>query len=701
RMQPQSDNKAGSRASPLRLLVLTDHPAHGRLLLQTLAGAQPAVACTLVNTAAQLRSALSEPPDLILSDYDHPRFGTLQVLEMLAERGLNIPVLPVTDAAEAEAVTAATAGCEQLPLERLAQLGQTVQRVMQKRALHRARRQFTQAMELSEAHFRSLAESAGVGILLAQDGRLIYANPAARRITGQSADQLLAQPVWAFIHPDDRALVEAAVPAQEPEATPQRCEVRLLARQGDCRWVDIITTALAYAGGTAILIVCIDITQRKAAEQQMLHDALHDALTDLPNRVLLLDRLEHALQLRRRHPEFRFAVLYLDLDSLKPVNDSLGHLAGDELLINVARRLRHCVRPNDTVARLGGDEFAILVEDVAGSDEAVVIARRIQGALDQPLILGGRNVSTSASIGITLSDDAYRRPDEVLRDADTAMYQAKTHGKARHVVFDRALHGDDGLWRLEEALRQALRRQEFALHYQPIVALDSGHIEGMEALLRWQHPQQGLLAPAAFVPAAEECGLMPAIGDWVLDQVCRQQQRWRDRLGRRAPAFVTVNLAASQCVQETLTARVDSVLDATGLPGPCLRLELSEAILKETPLGTEQLLTQLHRRGVGICLDNVGTGYSSLSQLPGLPLAALKIDRRFVRRCVTDQAQARVIMAIVTLARTLEMQTIAAGVEDPAQRARLRALGCQWGQGHAFAPPLAAERAEAFLRQGH
>jgi diguanylate cyclase (GGDEF)-like protein/PAS domain S-box-containing protein len=449
-----------------------------------------------------------------------------------------------------------------------------------------------------------------------------------------------------------------------------------------------------------VYLFAVDVTSRRHMEEQLRHDALHDALTDLPNRLLFMERLTHAILRSKRRSMYQFAVLFLDLDRFKVVNDSLGHHVGDDLLVVVAKRLQTCLREEDTVARLGGDEFAILLEDIEGVEDATRIAERIQVELSEPLSLSGFDVFTSASIGIALSSTAYERPEYLLRNADMAMYRAKAAGQAKFEVFDRAMHAQ-ALTRLqlETDLRRAVDREEFTLHYQPIVSLATGKLDGLEALVRWRHPDQGWMAPDEFIPAAEETGIILPIGEWVLRTACVQARHWQDRYDLPDPLKVGVNLSAKQFSQPDLVEQIARALESSGLPAAQLRLEITESAIMENAESATALLARLKELGVQISLDDFGTGYSSLSYLHRFPLDALKIDRSFVMRMHEDPRSAQLVQTILGLARSLGVAAVAEGVETKEQLEELKAIDCEFGQGYLFSRPLDYDGVERALQE--
>jgi diguanylate cyclase (GGDEF)-like protein len=441
-----------------------------------------------------------------------------------------------------------------------------------------------------------------------------------------------------------------------------------------------------------------DLEERKRTERAMRHMAHHDALTDLPNRALFRDRLSHAMAQADRYHQ-RLAVLFLDLDRFKAINDTLGHNAGDQLLRIAAERLKGCVRECDTVARLGGDEFTVIVEDVEDRQAAAVVAQKIIDSFSQPFTLHGHEVFVTTSVGITLYPDDGEHLDTLLRNADAAMYRAKDCGRNNYQFYvpEMNTRARERLL-LENALRRALVKEEFILHYQPRVDLRSGNVIGAEALLRWRHPERGLMAPDEFVPLLEETGLILPVGEWVLREACRQNRAWQDK--GLPPVRVAVNLSVRQFLQRDLAALVASVLEETGLPPSFLELEITEELLLEHSAANAAALNRLRELGVHISIDDFGTGYSSLSYLKRLPIHTLKIDQSFVRDITLDSDGAAIVSAIIAMACNLRLNVLAEGVETEAQLAFLRAQGCNEIQGYSFSRPLDAEAFERLLREG-
>ncbi len=428
------------------------------------------------------------------------------------------------------------------------------------------------------------------------------------------------------------------------------------------------------------------------------HAALHDALTGLPNRALFAEHLQEAIKATEDDPSFLFAVLFLDFDRFKYVNDSLGHNFGDQLLIEVARRLQDCVRQVDSVARFGGDEFAILLDGIHAPAQAIHIAERIQQAMTTCFAIDGHETFLTTSVGIALSTAGYAQPEDVLRDADIAMYRAKESGKARHEVFDQTMHAQSlSRLNLENDLRRAVERNEFFLLYQPIVQVGSGALAGFEALVRWQHPERGIVPPLEFIPIAEETGLIVPLGRWVLEAACQQVREWQLAFLEFRSLTLSVNLSGKQLNDPKLIQKVKDILFETGFDPSRLKLEITESVVMENAETSTILLKQLRELGLQLSIDDFGTGYSSLSYLHRFPVTTLKIDRSFVSRMGQGDENLEIVRTIVTLARNLNMDVVAEGIETQEQRAQLHALSCQYGQGYLFAKPLNGVAVCAYL----
>ncbi|MDZ8108203.1 MAG: EAL domain-containing protein [Nostoc sp. DedQUE12a] len=432
-----------------------------------------------------------------------------------------------------------------------------------------------------------------------------------------------------------------------------------------------------------------EIISRQKLQSQILDIALHDSLTGLPNRVLFIRQLKNALNRAKQEPNYKFAVLFLDCDRFKVINDSLGHLVGDELLIAIARRLQTCLIPIDTLARLGGDEFGILLENIADINIAIQVAERILQQLSLAFKLSRYEVFMNASIGISWGNKDYDRPEYLLRDADTAMYRAKAQGRAKYHVFDPAMHQEAiHLLELENDLRRAVERQEFLVYYQPIVSLTTGRISGFEALVRWRHPTRGLVSPIEFIPVAEETGLISAINTWVLQSACHQLSIWQHHPITPEPLSISVNLSARLFSQPNLLDQIDRIIYENKINPEHLQLEITESVIMENTNAIKIILEQLKQRKIKLIMDDFGTGYSSLSYLHSFPLNALKIDKSFVKRMQENEENMGLVPAMIGIANSMGMSAIAEGVETQEQLAQLRNLNCDFAQGYLFSKPI-------------
>lgn len=561
----------------------------------------------------------------------------------------------------------------------------------------------SQELQQSEEHFRNAFDHAAGMALISPDGQWRRVNGSLCQILGYSEQELLATNFQEMTWPEDLGddLVHQYQLLEGKIRIHQR-EKRYIHKLGHFIWVLQSASVARNAQGESLhLILQIqDITERKRAEQQVHHAASHDALTGLPNRTLLSDRLSLSLARAKRNKEYQFAVLFLDLDRFKLVNDSLGHTLGDQLLVELGRRLALCMRKGDTVARLGGDEFGMLLDGIEDSTDAAYVADRIQEELMSPFELNGHEFLTTTSIGIALSKTGYEGPEDILRDADIAMYRAKANGKARYEVFDVAMHAHAvETLTLERELRRAIERDEIGVHYQPIFSLADQRLVGFEALARWDSRELGPISPVQFIPLAEETGLVVSLGMRVLNEACRQMHEWHTEFPAGPKLSVSVNISGKQLQQLSLVDQIKESLRQTKLDPECLQLEITESVIMENAQEVTEMLTQLKALGVKLSIDDFGTGYSSLSYLHRFPFDILKIDRSFVSRMGTDKESTGIIETILILADKLGKRAVAEGVETPDQLAQLAAAGCDYGQGYLFSRPLPSAAAQELLSQ--
>ena len=565
-----------------------------------------------------------------------------------------------------------------------------------------------EALRQNEQRFRALIENAtDMIVIIDNQFRFRYLSPSVRRILGYVPEELIDQSFWTIIAPNERQPLADLLnrTLENPKVSQPSIEYRCYSRQGSWRILEaVVTNLLDNSAVKGIVLNCHEITERKQAEVKLQHDALHDSLTNLPNRALLMEQLKQALKRQQRYPERLFGILFLDLDRFKVINDSLGHLIGDQLLIALAHRLEQCKRTSDTVARLGGDEFVILLEELTGLDAAIKVAKRIHQSLEKPFTIENKELFVSASIGIALSNTphCYLEPTQILRDADTAMYQAKERGKSCHAVFEPSMHSQAlKLLQLENDLRRAISRRELVVYYQPILSLETNSLEGVEALVRWQHPEQGLISPADFIPMAEETGIIIALDQWVLKNACFQLRYWQQQFPAFSNLSVSVNLSGNHFSQMDCIEQIDQILAANGISGQYLKLEITESVLLSNPDSTAEILRQLRKRKIQVCLDDFGTGYSSLSYLHRFPLNILKIDRSFVTNMEAKDSKMAILRTILTLGHELGIDVIAEGIETTQQMQFLKALGCHYGQGFCFSPPVDSKTLTTLLTSNY
>ncbi len=586
--------------------------------------------------------------------------------------------------------------------------------IYQQWQLQRIRRQLAEREHL----FQLITENAADMIaVIDRNGQRLYNSPAYQRILGYGPAELAATSSMDQIHPDDRARVLEASAKARNTGRGERMEYRIRHKDGSWRFLESTANAIRSPEGETdgLVIVNRDITERKRAEEKLAHQSFHDGLTDLPNRALFLDRSQRAITVSRRHSDFKFAVLFIDIDEFKVFNDSLGHAAGDSLLIQIAQRLTASLRGVDTIsrprvgedaepfvgestlARPGGDEFTVLLEELHDPSDAIRVAERIQQRLAVPFDFNGQEIVLSVSIGIAFRSNGAVDAQDVLRDAEIAMYRAKSTGKARCEVFDHAMHaGAIKRLQLETDLRKALELNQFRVYYQPIVSLRNDQIVGFETLSRWQRPE-GLVMPGEFIAVADETGIILPINRQLLYDACRQLRSWQALFPSDPPLTVNVNITPKQFAQPDLASQIGKTLQETGLDPCCLNLEITEMIAMADADRSAIVLSELKALGVRLDIDDFGTGYSSLSRLQRFPVDTLKIDRSFISRMDTDVETREIVRIIVMLAHGLRLKVVAEGVETQAQAGMLKDLGCELAQGYLYSRPVPGDAIDQLL----
>lgn len=572
-----------------------------------------------------------------------------------------------------------------------------------------------EVLRASEERFRALTENSTDLIAIVDPGCVVrYVSSAAAKVFGYREDVLVGANMFDVVHPDDAPMLRNSLKKQHFEGHAQTVEFRV--RKADGTWAYAesgIRHLLANPIIAGFVLNVRDISERKEAEKQLFYNAFHDVLTQLPNRALFLDRVEAAVHRAQRHPPVMVTVFFIDIDDFKTVNDSLGHDAGDQLILWVSARLKHSLRAADTVgraddpggpansvARMGGDEFTVLLEDIKDPADALRIAERIQSAISVPLALCGQDVFKTASIGIAFSAGQIDS-EKLIRNADIAMYRAKKLGGARSEIFDTAMHAQVlQRLKLEAELRHALEQEEFRLHYQPIVSMQTGQVTGLEALLRWQRPGVGLVYPLDFLPVAEETGLIRVIGKWVLREACTQCAGWQRAIPRERPISISVNIANKQFNSPGFVESVAETLRATGIDPTMVHLEITETVAMEDAERTREMLAQLKALGVKLSLDDFGTGYSSLNYLRRFGVDSLKLDRSFISHLDDNQENQAIVSTIMALARALRIDVVAEGLERIEEMDELVRAGCVLAQGYYFSRPVDADKVAGLLAKG-
>jgi diguanylate cyclase (GGDEF)-like protein/PAS domain S-box-containing protein len=688
----------------IKILLIEDNPADANLVERYLEDEPEGSAFELewINRVSKGRDRLSDGDhDLVLLDLSLPDSSGYETFESVLTVAGATPIVVMTgEDDDRQALQAVRDGAQDYLVKDRVDADILVRSI--RYAIERSR--VEEALRVSEERYSLAVTGASDGVWDwdLESGEVYYSD-RWREMLGWDPDSLqnVSEDWMSRVHPSDLPMVKRALKDHlDGRAEHFEVEHRLQQDEGSYRWFQVRGLAVRCNKGnpTRLAGSLTDIHRRKQTEERLQHDALHDPLTQLPNMTLFRDRLSVAIAQADRRPEFLFGVLFFDLDRFKIINDSLGHVVGDRLLKAIAKRLLSFLRPGDTVARIGGDEFAILASDMEESSDATRIAERIHEELARPFDLDGYEVFTTASIGIALSTTMYSRAEDVLRDADTAMYRAKSQGKSQHAVFDEAMHHRAvELLRLENDLRRAVERDEFRIFYQPIVFLDTGEMEGFEALVRWQHPERGLIQPLEFIPVAEETGLIVPIGWSVLREACSQVADWRRKIPGSSDISLSVNLSSRQFLEADLVERLEEILVESGFPATSLRIEITESLIMDQADSAIEKLARLRDLGIELHLDDFGTGYSSLSYLHRLPTHTIKIDRSFVSQMDAGNGQAEIVKTIVSLAQNLGMHVSAEGLETSGQYKQLRDLHCEFGQGFYFSKPLEPSSAQELL----
>ncbi len=685
---------------PSRLLIVDDNEMNRDMLARRLA--RKGYVIGLAESAKELLQRVKEDGiDLVLLDIEMPEVTGLDALQALREAysPIELPIIMVTAKNQSDDIVKALEMGANDYLTKPVDFPVALARI----GTQLSHKQAQEALRESEERYALAARGANDGLW---DWNLVtgavYFSPRWKAMLGFLEDEIddRLEEWLGRIHDADRERVKEEIAAHQRGLTPHfESEHRLLHKDGGFRWMLSRGLAVQDRTGKPLRMAGsqTDITERKVS----------DPLTALPNRLLFIDRLGRLIKHSKRRKDHLFAVLFLDLDGFKMINDSLGHLVGDQLLVGVAMRLEKCLRSSDTVARLGetftvarlgGDEFTILLDDLKEPADANRTADRLMKALAPPFLLAGKEVFTSISIGITLSNTAYEQPEDMLRDADTAMYRAKSLGKARYEVFDADMRASVmARLQLETDLRRALERNEFRNFYQPIVSLESGRIVGFEALMRWQHPTRGMIAPEEFIFVAEETGLIREIGWWSLREACQQMSNWRAGSKGYAGLTMSVNLSAKQLLQPHLVEDMDKLLRETALPSEALKLEITESAVMADPAAAVEMLQRIKSLGIRLAIDDFGTGYSSLSYLHRFPLDTLKIDRSFISGNGAGEGGIEIARTIMPMAKNLRLDVVAEGVETIEQVTLLKKLQCKYAQGYYFSKPLAPEEIAPLL----
>ncbi|AFZ60622.1 EAL domain-containing protein [Anabaena cylindrica FACHB-243] len=691
----------------LNILIIEDSEVDAMLVLRELRRGGFNPIWERIEVAQELHAALnSRTWDVILSDYRLPGFNAPAALQIVKQSQKDIPFILVSGTiGEVSAVEMMKAGAHDYVMkDNLNRLPEAVRRELRDAQVRAEHKQAHSLLETLASNIPGMIYT----FVQHSDGSTAfeYVSLGCLSLLELTPDQVLENISLCFaqIHIDDRAGCYVAAKQSIQTLNQFFYECRLVTPSGQLKWVQASARPeLKKNGDTIWHGILLDVSDRKQAQELLIHNALHDPLTNLPNRTLLEERLELAIHRTKRAENYHYAVLFLDLDRFKVINDSLGHLAGDQLLKSIAKKLKTHLREIDLVARLGGDEFVVFLEDIYNLEHAIQITMRILKDFQIPLIINNSEVVISTSIGIVLGTKNYDLAADLLRDADIAMYQAKEKGRNSYKIFDAQMHTQAvNRLTLETEMRKALEREEFIVYYQPIIDIFSSRLIGFEALVRWQHPTRGFILPKEFVPIAEETGLIVPIDQWMFFTACQQLATWKTKFPHRFPLKISINLSVQDIRQDNLIENIDRILKETQLDGESISLEITESMLIENINQTIDLLTKLKLRKNQISIDDFGTGYSSLNYLHRLPADNLKIDRSFVTQMQEGNRNYQVVSTIITLSNQLGLTVVAEGIETLQQLQWLQQLGCEFGQGYLFSKPLAAKEIEiCFLNKDH
>lgn len=695
-----------------KILIVDDNPANIEVLGGILSRDYDVMVAT--NGEQAIHIAMSEnAPSLILLDIMMPVMDGYEVCKILKqhEKACKIPIIMVSAKSQEEDETYGfELGVEDYikkPVNPSVTLARVKTQLMLKQYRDRLENQLREsesAFQKQKMYFTKLFDHSPQAIAcIDQDNKIVAVNPSFESLFGYSEEEIIGEEMVNFIVPKENYLEHQGFYQSISKGNSHRLESTRCHKDGRTIPVSVFGYSVKVDSEfEGSFVIYEDISQQKEFENQLRHQAFHDALTGLANRVLLMERVERALKRKKRQHNFKFSVLMIDLDRFKGVNDSLGHQVGDELLVTISKRLEDCVRGTDTVARLGGDEFAILLEDVKDQDEVQFITQRIQESIEKEVLIQEHEIYVSGSIGIVINMSQYSQAEDIFRDADLAMYSAKDDGKATCKLFDENLY-QQALENanIEKELRHVLENSQLELYYQPIISLKNNQLAGFEALVRWRHPVQGMISPDKFIPMAEDTGLIIPIGQWVLEEACRQLKEWQNQSGKPQHLTMNVNMSVKQFLQPDFVDIVKNCLKNLDLESSCLKLELTESLLMEHSQSALEKIEELKKMGVQFVIDDFGTGYSSLSYIHRFPVDVLKIDRSFVNNLELGHECTEIIKTIVTMSRNLGMSVVAEGIESEFQLDILKQLSCENAQGYLISKPLSKDDAAQLIEQNN